>query len=174
MTAPRCAAPNDRQEGTTRAMAKLKIDKDVIRELADLLRETGLSEIEWSEGDVLVRIGRETAGAGVLMPAGAMAAPAPAAAPVAAAPVAAEPEDLSSHPGAVVSPMVGTAYVAAEPGLAPFVSVGTTVAEGDTVIIVEAMKTMNPIPAPRGGTVTKILVDNEQPVEFGQVLLLIE
>lgn len=158
-------------------MAKLKIDKDVIRELAELLRETGLSEIEWSEGDVLVRIGRETAGAQAVMPAAAapvaaIASPAPA--PAAPPATEAEPEDLSSHPGAVVSPMVGTAYVAAEPGAAPFVSVGAKVAEGETVIIVEAMKTMNPIPAPRGGTVTKILVDNEQPVEFGQVLMVIE
>lgn len=153
-------------------MAKLKIDKDVIRDLAELLNETGLTEIEWSEGDVLVRIGRETGGGMVVA-----AAPPPAAAAAAEAPAAVEAPaetDYASHPGAVTSPMVGTAYVAAEPGTPPFVTVGATVTEGQTVMIVEAMKTMNPIPAPRGGKVTQILVGNEQPVEFGQVLMVIE
>ncbi len=155
-------------------MAKLKIDKDVIRDLAELLTETGLTEIEWSEGDVLVRIGRETGGGGMVVaaqPAVVAAAPSAEAPPAAEAPAE---TDYTNHPGAVTSPMVGTAYVAAEPGTPPFVTVGATVAEGQTVMIVEAMKTMNPIPAPRGGTVTQILVGNEQPVEFGQVLMVIE
>ncbi len=150
-------------------MAKLKIDKEVIRDLADLLEETGLSEIEWSEGDVLVRVGRETGGAAAVA-----AAPGPPAAIAPAAPAAGETESLAEHPGAVISPMVGTAYVAQEPGTPPFVGVGDMVEQGQTVLIVEAMKTMNPIAAPRGGRVTEILVANEQPVEFGQVLMLIE
>ena len=154
-------------------MAKLKIDKDVIRDLAELLNETGLTEIEWSEGDVLVRIGRETGGGGMIVaaPQAAVAAPAAEAPGAVEAPAEA---DYANHPGAVTSPMVGTAYVAAEPGAPPFVTVGATVTEGQTVMIVEAMKTMNPIPAPRGGTVTQVLVGNEQPVEFGQVLMVIE
>ena len=150
-------------------MAKLKIDKEVIRDLANLLQETGLSEIEWSEGDVLVRVGRETGGGAVVA-----AAPAPQAAIAPATPAAGETESLAEHPGAVISPMVGTAYVAQEPGTPPFVGVGDIVEQGQTVLIVEAMKTMNPIAAPRGGRVTEILVANEQPVEFGQVLMLIE
>ncbi len=149
-------------------MAKLKIDKAVIRDLADLLTETGLSEIEWSEGDVLVRVGREAGGGAVA------AAPAALPAIAAAAPPAGETESLAEHPGAVISPMVGTAFVAQEPGTPPFVGVGDMVEQGQTVLIVEAMKTMNPIAAPRGGRVTEILVANEQPVEFGQVLMLIE
>ncbi len=148
-------------------MAKLKIDKEVIRDLANLLEETGLSEIEWSEGDVLVRVGRETGG-------GAVVAAAPATPAASAPPAASEAESLTEHPGAVISPMVGTAFVAQDPGTPPFVGVGDMVEQGQTVLIVEAMKTMNPIAAPRGGRVTEILVANEQPVEFGQVLMLIE
>ncbi len=152
-------------------MAKLKVDKQVIRELADLLNETGLTEIEWSEGDVLVRVGREASNA------------AAAALPVAATPAQPTDEetsalasaaDLSAHPGAVTSPMVGTAYTAPEPSEPPYVTVGDTVQQGDTVMIVEAMKTMNPIAAPHAGKVTAILVTNEEPVEFGQVLMVIE
>ncbi len=149
-------------------MAKLKIDKEVIRDLADLLNETGLTEIEWSEGDVLVRVGREAGGGAVAAASAALPAIA------AAAPPAGETESLADHPGAVISPMVGTAYVAPEPGTPPYVNVGDMVEQGQTVLIVEAMKTMNPIAAPRGGRVTEILVANEQPVEFGQVLMLIE
>lgn len=147
-------------------MAKLKIDKEVIRDLADLLNETGLTEIEWSEGDVLVRVGREGSGGAM------MAVPAPL--PAAAQAQPGQSESLAEHPGAVASPMVGTAFVGPEPGAPAFVSVGDMVEAGQTVLIVEAMKTMNPIAAPRGGRVTEILVANEQPVEFGQVLMLIE
>jgi acetyl-CoA carboxylase biotin carboxyl carrier protein len=157
-------------------MARLRVDKQVIRDLAALLNETGLTEIEWSEGDTLVRVGRGGS------PAGNVTMTAPAPLPAVGEPVddagggepAAESEDLSQHVGAIASPMVGTVYVSPEPGTAPFVSVGDSVSEGQTVIIIEAMKTMNPIPAPRGGRVSHILVGNEQPVEFGQVLMIIE
>jgi len=157
-------------------MARLRVDKQVIRDLAALLNETGLTEIEWSEGDTLVRVGR--GGSSVASVVETRPAPAPPfAETVEAAPAAesvAVSEDLSQHVGAVASPMVGTVYTSPEPGAASFVSVGDTVSEGETVIIIEAMKTMNPIPAPRGGRVSHILVSNEQPVEFGQVLMVIE
>ena len=149
-------------------MAKLKVDKEVIRELADLLNETGLTEIEWSEGDVLVRVGREATNAAGSAP----LTPTPP--PVEETPAEASEADLAAHPGAVTAPMVGTAYVAAEPDAPPYVTVGDTVQQGDTVMIVEAMKTMNPIAAPHAGKVTAILVTNEEPVEFGQVLMVIE
>ena len=156
-------------------MAKINIDKTVIRELAGLLEETGLSEIEWSEGDVLIRVSRDLGGTVKAITAPTVAATASTLtdAPTATEPAAAE-DDFAKHPGAVVSPMVGTAYTAPEPGAEPFVRVGDQVAEGATVMIVEAMKTMNPIPAPRAGTIKQILVENEQPVEYGQVLMLIE
>lgn len=154
-------------------MPKLSIDKPLIRELAELLAETGLSEIEWSEGGVQLRVARarETVIAAGIAP--ALAAPAPAA--HGAAPEAAlGNHEFASHPGAVKSPMVGTVYIAAEPGAAPLARVGDRVEQGQTVLIVEAMKTMNPIPAPRGGTVTQVLIENQMPVEYGQVMMLIE
>ncbi|WP_300301580.1 acetyl-CoA carboxylase biotin carboxyl carrier protein [Ferrovibrio sp.] len=148
--------------------ASSRIDQQMIRDLADLLNETGLTEIEWNEGALKVRV---TKG-------GTVAAPVYAAAPAAVAGGAAAPAsadaDLASHPGAVKSPMVGTVYVAPEPGAASFVKVGDSVNAGQTVLIVEAMKTMNPITAPKGGRVARIMVENQQPVEFGQVLLVIE
>lgn len=150
-----------------------RIDQQMIRDLADLLNETGLTEIEWSEGPLKVRV---TKGGAVYAAAPAFA-PAPAAAAVPAVGGAATPAgeaDHTSHPGAVKSPMVGTIYVAPEPGAAPFVKVGDTVNAGQTLLIVEAMKTMNPITAPKGGRIAKILIENQQPVEFGQVLLIIE
>jgi len=147
-------------------MSKFKIDKDAIRELAALLEETGLSEIEIEDDDKRLRVSRATT------PAPAPAAPA---APTPAASEAGpEPENWTSHTGAVTSPMVGTAYVAPEPDAAPFVQVGDEVAEGQTLLIVEAMKTMNPIPAPWAGKITRILVENAAPVEFGEVLMVIE
>jgi len=139
------------------------IDAAAIRELAELLKETGLTEIEIEQQGARIRVAR----GGV---ATAIAAPAPA---PAAAPVAATPAPSGPPAGAVPSPMVGTVYVAPEPGKPPFVKVGQTVKEGDTLFIVEAMKTMNAIPAPRGGTVTEICVENGQPVEFGQTLLIL-
>lgn len=151
-------------------MPKLSVDKKLIRDLAELLAETGLSEISWSEGGVEVRVARN-----VTVAMAPPAQPAAAPVPVAVAPAPAiEAPDLTSHPGAVKSPMVGTVYIAAEPGAQPFVKLGDTVREGQTVLIVEAMKTMNPIPAPRAGKIARILVENQQPVEYGQILMLIE
>ncbi len=149
---------------------KTPIDHDLIRQLADLLDETNLSEIEVEQNDLRVRVARQ-----MTVSAPVAAAPAPAAAAVSAAPATeAASVDPSNHPGAVPSPMVGTAYHAAEPGARPFVDVGQSVREGQTIIIVEAMKTMNQIPAPKSGTITAILVDDGQPVEFGEPLVIIE
>jgi acetyl-CoA carboxylase biotin carboxyl carrier protein len=146
--------------------SKSEIDHDLIRELAKLLDETGLTEIEFERGGLRVRVSR-----------GAIAAGAPPVAAVtspAGAQVAAAPSDPTKHPGLVTSPMVGTAYVGPEPGAPPFVDVGSKVVAGDTLLIVEAMKTMNQIPAPRSGTVTQILIEDGQPVEFGEPLIIIE
>ncbi|MFG1263341.1 MULTISPECIES: acetyl-CoA carboxylase biotin carboxyl carrier protein [Xanthobacter] len=152
------------------------IDTAIVKEIADLLSGSDLTEIEVEHEGLRIRVVR--APASVTIAQGApYAAPYPAGAPVAAvAPVVAAeaPADLSKHPGVVASPMVGTAYLAAEPGAPPFIEVGTSVREGQTVLIVEAMKTMNAIPAPRSGTVTRILVGNAQPVEYGEPLLIIE
>ena len=143
------------------------VDHDVIRELAKLLDETGLTEIEYQRDGTSIRVARHAAA-----PAGRtfIAEAQPALPPSAAAASA----DLAQHPGAITSPMVGTAYLASAPGAKPFIDVGSQVKAGDTLIIIEAMKTMNQIPAPRSGTVTQILVENGQPVEFGEPLLIIE
>lgn len=157
-------------------------DQDVafIRALAELLRETDLSEIhvkrEYAEADGLnVRVVRDKAPPAV---ASQVFAPAPAApappAPASATPPPAAPEDPALHAGAVTSPMVGTVYLQPEPGAKPFVSVGDKVSEGQTLMIVEAMKTMNTIPAPRSGTVTRILVEDKTAVEYGAPLMIIE
>lgn len=148
------------------------LDEELIRDLADLLNETGLTEIEIERKDLRVRVARGAAAASVSVP--APVAPAPAPLQDAAPSAAPSGGDVSEHPGTVVSPMVGTAYVAPEPGSSPFVEVGTTVREGQTVMIVEAMKTMNHIPSPRSGTVTAVLVEDGQPVEFGEPLVVIE
>jgi acetyl-CoA carboxylase biotin carboxyl carrier protein len=149
----------------------MSVDTDLVRQLAELLGETGLSEIEVEDGERKIRVARQLVGQVAAVAAAAPAMPAPQAAAAAPAPV---PEDLKSHPGAIKSPMVGTAYLTPEPGAAHFVNVGDTVAAGDTVLIVEAMKVMNPIVAPRTGKVTRICVANEQPVEFDEVLAIIE
>ncbi|MDX5357317.1 MAG: acetyl-CoA carboxylase biotin carboxyl carrier protein [Rhodobacterales bacterium] len=153
-------------------------DVAFIQALAELLNANDLTELavkrEYGEDDSLeVRVVKQ---ATVVQAAPIAVAAAPGAAPaVAAAPAApAAPEDPAQHPGAVTSPMVGTAYLAPEPGAAPFVAVGATVTEGQTVLIVEAMKTMNHIPAPRAGTVKRILVSDGTPVEFGAPLMIIE
>ena len=157
------------------AKSKSNSDQALIRDLAELLEETGLSEIEIEREGMRVRVARQ-----VSVAATAYAAPAPAPAAAAAAPAAAPAApaggtvDIGKHPGAVPSPMVGTAYLAAEPGAAPFVEVGARVAQGQTILIIEAMKTMNHIPAPKAGVVTAILVGNGQPVEFGEPLAIIE
>lgn len=151
-----------------------EIDRNLIRELAELLDETGLTEIEIEQHGLRVRIQRAPAPAAVAT----TVVPQP---PAASAPLSAERETereresaLESHPGTVTSPMVGTCYRSPEPGAKSFVEVGDRVNEGDTLLIVEAMKTFNPITAPRAGTVTRILVDDGQPVEFGEPLIIIE
>ena len=141
------------------------IDKELIRELAKLLDETGLTEIEFERDGLRVRVGRGGAVTHVAAPA--------AAAPIAAQAIAV-PIDPAKHAGAVTSPMVGTAYRGAAPGAAPFVDLGSKVVAGETLLIIEAMKTMNQIPAPRGGTVTQILFENGHPVEYGAPLMIIE
>jgi acetyl-CoA carboxylase biotin carboxyl carrier protein len=141
------------------------IDAEAIRELSRLLNETGLTEIEIEKQGARLRVSRAAVTATM--------APAAAAAPAAALAAPAAAPASGPHPGAVPSPMVGTVYVAAEPGKPPFISVGATVKEGDTIFIVEAMKTMNPITAPKGGTVLEICISNGQPVEFGQTLAVI-
>jgi acetyl-CoA carboxylase biotin carboxyl carrier protein len=151
------------------AEGKPAIDKELIRELAQLLDETGLTEIEIERDGMRVRVGR---GATAAIAASVASAAAPASLPAGAgADLTADP---AKHPGAVTSPMVGTAYMGPAPGAKPFVDVGSKVLAGDTLLIVEAMKTMNQIPAPRAGTVTKILVEDGQPVEFGEPLMIIE
>ncbi|MBO6826791.1 MAG: acetyl-CoA carboxylase biotin carboxyl carrier protein [Sneathiella sp.] len=156
-------------------MSKLDIDGKIIRELAEIMNDTGLGEIEVENGDHRLRVSKGSTGVTTTIAAAPAAPVAAAPAPVAAAPAAeAAPLDASSHPGAIKSPMVGTAYLAPEPGAANFISVGDSVAQGQTVLIVEAMKTMNPIAAPKGGKVVDILVANEEPVEFGQPLVIIE
>ena len=152
-------------------MAKFELDTEFVRKLAEILEEKKLGEIELEDGDRKIRIARPT----VTYAAAPMAAPAAAASaalPAAAAPAAAG--DLAKHPGAVKSPMVGTAYLAPEPGKPNFVSVGDKVTAGQTLLIIEAMKTFNPIKAPKAGTVTQILIDNAQPVEFGEALMIVE
>jgi len=143
-------------------------EQQLIRELADLLNETGLSEIEIEKSGLKVRVARNLSIQSTVAAAPA-AAPAPGAAPAKGA-----PGDPSKHPGVVKSPMVGTAYRAPEPSAPPFIELGSRVSQGDTLIIIEAMKTMNQIPAPHSGKVTAILIENGQPVEFGEPLVIIE
>ena len=147
-------------------------DSALIRELALLLDETSLSEIEIERAGLRLRVARNISVA-TSVPV-AMAAPVAPAAPVAGPSAAAAANDLAKHPGAVPSPMVGTAYWAPEPGAKPFIEVGSRVTAGQTLLIIEAMKTMNQIPSPRAGTVTQILVEDGQPVEFGEPLVIIE
>ena len=166
-------------------MTKSSVDQDLIRAIAELLNKENLAEIEIEQEDLRVRVTRSyPAEAPAYAPApmhymAAPAAPAPAAAPSApsgSVPAAApaKAEDLASNPGTLTSPMVGTAYRSPEPGKPAFVDVGAKVSEGQTVLIIEAMKTMNQIPAHRSGTVTRILVEDAQPVEYGEPLVVIE
>lgn len=151
------------------------IDTALVKEIAELLSGSDLTEIEVEHEGLRIRVVRAPAPVTFAQSA-PFGAPfgAPMAAPLTAPAAAAEPADLSKHPGVLNSPMVGTAYLSPEPGAAAFVEVGGSVKEGQTVLIVEAMKTMNAIPAPRSGTVTRILVGNAQPVEYGEPLLIIE
>jgi acetyl-CoA carboxylase biotin carboxyl carrier protein len=152
---------------------KAGVDHELIRELAQLLDETGLTEIEIDRDGMRVRVARQ-----VFAGTAAAAAPLPTALQVgtvsAQGEPAAEESDPGKHPGCVRSPMVGTAYLGPEPGAPPFVGVGSRVVQGQTILIIEAMKTMNHIPAPKAGVVTRILVGNRQPVEFGEPLAIIE
>jgi acetyl-CoA carboxylase biotin carboxyl carrier protein len=157
-----------RQPDDTKAAKSKSDDSALIRELALLLDETNLTEIEIERAGLRVRVARNVSIA-ASMPA---AFHAPASAAAAAAPVAVA--DVAKHPGAVPSPMVGTAYWASEPGAKPFIEVGSKVTVGQTLLIIEAMKTMNQIPSTRAGTVTQILVEDGQPVEFGEPLVIIE
>jgi acetyl-CoA carboxylase biotin carboxyl carrier protein len=159
-----------RKPDETSTATSASADGAMIRELALLLDETNLTEIEVERAGLRVRVARNIS-VTAAMPANY--APAPQYAPAPAA-VAAAPVEAAKHPGAVPSPMVGTVYWASEPGARPFVEVGTKVAVGQTLVIIEAMKTMNQIPAPRAGTVTQILVEDGAPVEFGEPLVIIE
>lgn len=155
-----------------KAKSQMAIDSGAVRELAELLSETGLTEIEVEQAGTRIRVSRQISVAAAHVPGGQVAAAAPAPGP--AAPVAEAPTKREGPAqGAVTSPMVGTVYMAPEPGKPAFVKVGDTVKEGDTLLIVEAMKTMNPILAPRAGRISEICIVDSQPVEFGQTLLII-
>jgi acetyl-CoA carboxylase biotin carboxyl carrier protein len=154
-------------------MPKANINADVVRNLAALLDETGLTEIEYETGTLRVRVSRQG---------GVTVAAAPAAMPTVSADRGASRDDVlpaasagdATPAGAITSPMVGTVYTAPEPGAGDFVKIGDTVSEGQTLLLIEAMKTFNEIRAPRAGTVTSVLIANEQPVEFGDVLMVVE
>jgi len=149
---------------------KPTVDQDIIRELAALLDETGLTEIEIEQDKIRVRVARGAASPVANPP----PPPSPTPSKPPAPPPTQQPADPASHSGAVLSPMVGTAYLAPEPGGKPYVEVGDRVDEGQTVLIVEAMKTMNQIPAPHAGTVINIIVEDGHPVEYGEPLMIIE
>ncbi|HET9335885.1 MAG TPA: acetyl-CoA carboxylase biotin carboxyl carrier protein [Sphingomicrobium sp.] len=148
----------------------MRVDTALIKELAELLTANELTEIEVEDGDRKIKVKRETAPVMAYSPAPAMA-PAPAAAPATAEPTAAA---AAAPADAVKSPMVGTAYLSPEPGAKPFIAVGSPVKQGDTLLIIEAMKVMNPITAPKAGKVAQILIGDSQPVEFDQPLVVIE
>ncbi|MBO6755518.1 MAG: acetyl-CoA carboxylase biotin carboxyl carrier protein [Roseibium sp.] len=154
-----------------------KFDTDLIRNLAVLLDETNLSEIELEQGDLRIRVARQLhieAPVAMAAPAPAPSQAAAATAPAAAPSGAANDADAGPHPGTIVSPMVGTAYLAPEPGARKFIEVGDKVTEGQTIVIIEAMKTMNHIPATKSGVVKQVLVEDAQPVEFGEPLIIVE
>ena len=153
---------------TTKPTDTMKVDTALVRELAKLLDETQLTEIEVEDNGRKIRVARQGA------PMAYAAAPAPIAPPAQTAAAAAAAAPTGDHPGTVKSPMVGTVYLASAPDVANFVSVGASVKEGDTLVIIEAMKVMNPITAPRAGKVTQVIVANGQPVEFDQPLVVIE
>jgi acetyl-CoA carboxylase biotin carboxyl carrier protein len=162
--------PDDKSTAKSKNEEK-RDDSALIRELALLLDETNLTEIEVERAGLRVRVARNISIAASVP---TMVAPAASAAVAAATAAASAAADLAKHPGVVPSPMVGTAYWAPEPGAKPFIEVGTKVSAGQTLLIIEAMKTMNQIPSPRAGTVTQILVEDGQPVEFDEPLVIIE
>jgi len=150
----------------------MQVDPELVRQLAVLLDDTNLTEIEIQDGERRIRVARNISVAASPVFATASAPPTAPAAPAAVS--ATVPDTAGDHPGAVKSPMVGTAYLAADPEARPFVAVGETVSAGQTLLIVEAMKVMNSIPAPRAGTVKAVLVENGQPVEYDQPLIVVE
>jgi len=157
----------------------LPVDQALIRAIAELLNEQNLAEIEIEREDLRVRVTRSYASSGVQQvmvpaPVAAPAAPAPTAAAGSAAAIKATADDLASNPGTLTSPMVGTAYLSPEPGRPAFVGVGSKVSEGQTILIIEAMKTMNQIPAHKSGTISRILVTDAAPIEYGQPLAVID
>ena len=163
-------AKSPEKKSADKSAANFKSDDSaLIRELALLLDETSLTEIEIERAGLRVRVARNIT-VTAAMPTGYQSAPATSGASVTPAAVA----DLAKHPGVVPSPMVGTAYWSPEPGAKPFIEVGSKVSAGQTLLIIEAMKTMNQIPSPRAGTVTQILIEDGQPVEFGEPLVIIE
>ena len=157
----------DKKDGSGHAM---QVDTDLVRRLTEMLNEGDLSEIEVQDGERRIVVKRKLAGSHAPI----AYAPAPVAAPAAAPAAAEEAPSAANHPGAVKSPMVGTAYLSGEPGGKPFVAVGQAVAAGETLLIVEAMKVMNPITAPKAGIVRQVLVQDAQPVEFDQPLVVVE
>jgi len=156
-------------------MAKFDLDTDFVRKLAEILDETKLGEIELADGERRIRVARPAVTVAAAAPVAMAAAPAaPAAAVAPTVPAASAQGDAASHPGVVKSPMVGTAYLSPEPGKPVFVNVGDKVAAGQTLLIIEAMKTFNPIKAPKAGVLARVLIENAQPVEFGEPLVVIE
>lgn len=151
---------------TEKTVGGMQVDSDLVRQLAELLDDSRLTEIEVQDGDRRIRVVRNVAMPGPAAPPAAASVPAAAPAPLASTP--------ADHPGTVKSPMVGTVYLAPDPDAAPFVAPGASVAAGDTLLIVEAMKVMNPIVSPRAGKVVAVLVDSGQPVEFDQPLVIVE
>ncbi|MDI6836178.1 acetyl-CoA carboxylase biotin carboxyl carrier protein [Ciceribacter thiooxidans] len=156
------------------AEKKSGIDQALIRDLANILNETDLTEIEVEQDDLRIRVSRSGPQMVAMQQAPAYQFPAAAPAPVAAAAPAAAAEPARNLSNAVTAPMVGTAYLSPAPGARPFVEVGSIVKEGQTVLIIEAMKTMNQIPAPRSGKVVEILIEDARPVEYGEPMLIIE
>jgi acetyl-CoA carboxylase biotin carboxyl carrier protein len=151
-------------------MAKFDFDTEFVRKLAQILHETQLGEIELADGERRIRVARPA----VTMAATPVVAAPPGSPDGKAAAAAAAADDVAKHPGAVTSPIVGTAYLAPEPGKPNFVAVGDKVTAGQTLLIIEAMKTFNPIKAPKAGTVVRILIENAQPVEYGEPLMIVE
>lgn len=147
-------------------MAKFDVEEGLIRKLSGLLDDTGLTEIEYRSGEQTIRVSRGSGGSAF--------APAPTAAPAVIAAKEDEPQESGHHPGAVTAPMVGVVYLAPEPGSPPFIKPGDSVSEGETLLLIEAMKTFNPVRAPRSGRVSRILVADKVPVEFGEDLVILE
>lgn len=172
--APKAAAKAAPKASERTSATGLSVEGSLVKQLASILDETALTEIEYEAGGVRVRVARNHGGGGYAAPVSFAAPAAPAALPAPAAPAPVAPADPASHPGTVKSPMVGVCYLLPEPGAAPFAKEGDSVSEGQTLCLIEAMKTFNPVKAPRSGKVVKIIVENGAPVEYGEPLLIIE